>query len=447
MAEVPGLPSSRDSLGRLVNKQRRPHQKTKSGCLNCRQRRVKCDEQKPRCRACVRRLTQCDYGAPAAPLTGQQHTFDGTRHTESPQDSEYIVSPGVSSSPRAIGVLETPETSISGATSAPSGISSSSKSLLDSPHTFQLDALALHHHWTLHTSLTISGESNFAGIWQNIIPELGFRYPFVTHSIMSLAALHIAQTRDPHDKQLVAQAAEHYNVALRGFREEVAEITESNSEALFCWCLLNVLYVFAMSTLQVPGTSDRTSGRKDRILGVELIPMIQGIEAVLGPTHNHLRFGRLAILMSLGNWDELDPGPLQSHGPDGFLCQIRQTWANNSDAATYEEALRILRKCRLFVKQFETMDSATLAEWGYNRSWSGPLIFIHYTPAAYFTLLQQRQPPALILFAHFGVLVHEIRHFWFIGAWGKEIVDVVSDLLGAYWAPWVSWPLESVGLG
>jgi hypothetical protein len=355
---------------------------------------LKCDEQKPQCRACVRRQEPCDYTG-TAPSADRSPIPDGTRPADSPhsQDSEYIVSIAASSSPPAGGATETPETSIWGTKPARSRISSSYKSPLDSPHSFQLDDIALHHHWTLHTSLTISGESHFAGIWQNIIPEIGFRYSFVTHSVISLAALHMAQTRSPREKPgLVARAAEHYNVALRGFREEVAHITESNSEALFSWCLLNVLYVFAMSTLQVSGTADKISGRKDRILGIELIPMIQGIEAVLAPTHNHLRFGRFAILMSLGNWDELDPGPLQSHGADGFLCQTRQTWANSSNAETYEEALRILRKCRLFVRQFETMDTATLAEWGYNRAWSGPLLFSIITPEFFITLLSSTVP-------------------------------------------------------
>ncbi|KAH6691489.1 hypothetical protein F5X68DRAFT_267653 [Plectosphaerella plurivora] len=451
MTDSTGSLSPRAVPGRLPAKHRRPHQKSKSGCLDCRRRRVKCDEQKPRCRACVRRDVPCDYtGTPGGPFPDQPHTShipNETRPAQSPQGSESLVSQAVSSSPRVLVSAQTPETSISAATPAALVLPPTPRSLIDSPETFQLEDLALHHHWTLFTSLTISGESHFAGIWQNIIPEIGFQFPFVTHSIMSLAALHMAQTRGSQEKHLVAHAAEHYNVALRGFRKEVINITESNSEALFCFCLINVLYVFAMSTLYGSGTSEKPTGRKDRILGVELIPMIRGIEAVLLPTHNHLRFGRLKIIMSVGNWDELDPGSLESQGVDAYLCQTRQTWANSGDADTYDEALRILRKCRLFVQQFATMDSATLSEWGYNRAWSGPMLFIHFGPAAYFTLLQQRQPQALILFAHFGVLMHDLRQFWFIGAWGKEIVEVVGDLLGSYWAPWVSWPMEAVGLG
>lgn len=106
--------------------------------------------------------------------------------------------------------------------------------------------------------------------------------------------------------------------------------------------------------------------------------------------------------------------------------------------------LRILRKCRMFMAQFETMDARAMEGWGYNRSWSGPLIFIHFAPQAYFTLLHQRQPPALVLFAFFGALLHSCNEYWYVEGLGGEIVRTVNDMVGLYWRPWVSWPLEYV---
>jgi hypothetical protein len=183
------------------------------------------------------------------------------------------------------------------------------------------------------------------------------------------------------------------------------------------------------------------------VLGVEWIPMIHGITAILRPTHNHLRLGRMGPLMSLGNWEDLEPGPLAIQGVDAYLCRARDTWKDSRDTATYDEALRVLRKCRLFIDQFQGMDDTTLAKWGYNRSWSGPLIFIHFAPEAYFTMLHQRQPPALVLFAFFGALMHGLSVYWCMDGLGREIVEVVDDLLGSYWRPWISWPLELVRSG
>jgi hypothetical protein len=251
----------------------------------------------------------------------------------------------------------------------------------------------------------------------------------------------------------VTRAAEHHNEGLRGFRQSLASITEANSEALFVWSLLNMIYVFGVSRRRGVDDTDWGPGparpsHKDLALGIEWIPMIRGIEAVLHPTFNYLLFGRMKRILSLGNWDDLEPGPAAAapQGPDGYLCGTRESWKNSNYAETYDQALRTLRKCRMFIQQFETMDAATLAEWGYNRAWSGPLMFIHFAPQSYFTLLHQRQPPALVLFAYFGALLHGIRDYWFMEGLGKDIVEVVADLLGSYWRPWISWPIEYVGL-
>ncbi|KAK9471261.1 uncharacterized protein V1510DRAFT_420897 [Dipodascopsis tothii] len=39
----------------------RPHKRTRSGCLTCRQRRVKCDEQHPRCLRCTKGNRACVF--------------------------------------------------------------------------------------------------------------------------------------------------------------------------------------------------------------------------------------------------------------------------------------------------------------------------------------------------------------------------------------------------
>ncbi|EPE07481.1 transcription factor [Ophiostoma piceae UAMH 11346] len=40
---------------------KRPHKKSRAGCHNCKARKVKCDEARPRCRACTQRKEACNY--------------------------------------------------------------------------------------------------------------------------------------------------------------------------------------------------------------------------------------------------------------------------------------------------------------------------------------------------------------------------------------------------
>src|SRR6266511_1355051 len=48
---------------------RRPHQKTRHGCIRCKQRKVKCDEERPICRNCSRIRADCSFVLDSFPLS------------------------------------------------------------------------------------------------------------------------------------------------------------------------------------------------------------------------------------------------------------------------------------------------------------------------------------------------------------------------------------------
>ncbi|KAH7353727.1 hypothetical protein B0T11DRAFT_230630 [Plectosphaerella cucumerina] len=60
--EAPSAGSSTTSRGRT----RRPHQKSREGCTQCKDRHVKCNEVHPRCRNCQKMDIRCSFSAPAS---------------------------------------------------------------------------------------------------------------------------------------------------------------------------------------------------------------------------------------------------------------------------------------------------------------------------------------------------------------------------------------------
>lgn len=282
-------------------------------------------------------------------------------------------------------------------------------------------------------------------LWQTILPQIGFQHPFVAHAILSLAALHMSYIDGSQNRSCIMEATQHHEIAVAGFHECVNNLTQDKSEALLAWSILNLLYVFSISK-QLADSAERNSPRlrKDRLLGVEWIPMMRGIDAVLGPYYDFLSKGRMSTILTLANWGELNPDDLVSDPADLELCRLRDVWKTSGDAEVYEQALSIMRKCRMYTMQFEAMDVQTLQRWGCNRAWAGPMAFIHFAPQQYFTLLHQRQPPSLLLFAYFGAFLHLLDDYWFIEGWGKDIVEMADELLGSYWRPWIYWPLQSV---
>ncbi|CAG7558104.1 unnamed protein product [Fusarium equiseti] len=309
------------------------------------------------------------------------------------------------------------------------------------PSTFNIDDMALLHHWNLSTSLDMVKSPKWGHYWQKLFPEVAFRHSFVMHGILSLAALHLACQKPSDRRRLVCLAAHHHTIALHGFQQGITCMSDDNSDALFICTSLNFVYVLATFG---PLCDSLEADPKSRILGAEWIPAIRGIEAVLHPIYDRVRLGPLSPLLDLDNWNQLDPDHQQVSGHANF-DNLKEVWSRSNNADVYDKALHLLRKCNAHMRQHENLSSEALSRLGYNQAWSTPFIWLHFTPGEYFELLQQRQPPALLIFAYFGTLFHLLDDYWFMQGWGRNMVDVADELLGDYWSQWMEWPRDVVG--
>lgn len=311
---------------------------------------------------------------------------------------------------------------------------------------FDLKDLALLHHWSLITSLSILSTEKINHVWQISFPDVAFRHHYVMHSILSLTALHVAYLDPSKRRPYLLEAEQHHSKALHGFKEDIGNIGPGNSDAIFATSVLTFFYAFLMfgKLYDSYGNDADGSARTSRVLGTNWIPLIRGVEAVLHPIYDHVKAGPLASVLDLGNWEELDPDKTSFDCYDEQLTQIRRIWDQGDNAETYNQTLYLLRKCRLWIKQFKVLQTDDQSGWGYNREWSAPFIWLLSAPQQYFVLLEQRQPPALIIFAWFGASIHILDPRWWLEGCGKSIVNVVDECLGQYWAPWTAWPKQIV---
>ena len=315
---------------------------------------------------------------------------------------------------------------------------------LPSEH-FTISDLALLHHWTITASLTIVEAPHALTLWQNVFPRIGFQHAFVLHAILSVSALHLAYLYQDDKTHHLHDAAHHHTLASEGMRACMGDVDRDVSDALFACAAMNILYVFAMSgPLGDDSKSDDLSaGRRRRALNGEWIAMIHGAGAVLKPAYEQVAKGPLAPLLSIGNWDELDP---QGYPDDERFKKLREAWADSTDAEYYNKALDGLRRCNAFLKQTVTDAEDTAKKWGYNGQWAGPWIWLLAAPEEYFLRLRQRQPLALLILAYFGALLKQLDAYWFIRGWGCDIVIATDEVLGTYWSEWTAWPREAVGI-
>ncbi|KAF6829454.1 Sterol uptake control protein 2-like protein 1 [Colletotrichum musicola] len=446
MRSTPRTPTA--SPGHPPAKQhRKPHSKSKSGCADCRRRRVKCDERHPTCGSCLRREVPCVYrteaevrvtaasaGSPSPSLSIPGHGNDVP--TDDQLSSTASIHTGALSRSRSDSVSPIALSPFSFVTTV---------SHSDIPK-FTLHDLGLMHHWTISTSKTVADNDKLGPIWQVLMPQIASQHEFLMHGILCLSATHLSHEKGYMKTSFIKEAAAHHNLAIQGFNQAISDMDEHNSEALFAFASINIICIFALyRRLGDISVDPVRCNTKNRILGLEWVTMIRGVKFLLEPIHQVVWSGPLRVMLDIGNWEDLIPDEATSASAQR-LREIRSSWKDSNDAQAYEEVLSLLIRCFMFVEQFSTMDAATLDSWGQNRAMAGPMLFIYYAPEHFFLKVKQRQPPALLIFAYLGASIHELRSKWYIEGWGREIVEVVDDLLGDYWRPWTAWPLEVVKL-
>jgi len=313
-----------------------------------------------------------------------------------------------------------------------------------------MDDLILLHHWSVVTSLTMVNTPDVDHIWQTVIVRIGTQNPYVMHGIFSLTALHLAYLDQPRKHTLIAIAARHHNRALRDFQARLCNVDNHDNDALFASASLNIFYVFAaFGDLYSSDADEPSATHRSRVLGEDWIPLIRGVNLLLHQIRPRISAGPLSSLLYIGNWNEIEPGT-GTVPHDAEMQSLEAIWAGSADAPVYDESLYLLRKCWAWTAQFRHIPEETIqglashADWGYNRSWSGPFIWLSLAPDVYFLRLQQRHPAALVLFAHFGGLSVGLEGHWWMEGWGKNIVLAAKDTLGSYWDVWLELPKRLV---
>ncbi|KIY70278.1 hypothetical protein CYLTODRAFT_488208 [Cylindrobasidium torrendii FP15055 ss-10] len=165
----------------------RQHRKTRTGCLTCRKRRIKCDEASPICLNCDKREVECVW-------------------KDSPQSSPSNMVASTSSSP------PTPNPS------------AAFTSMVMAPTSAPLDwtTMELMHHFTgpFCSSIQNYGDASISDFWRTSVPNLAFstQATFLLHSMLAAASFHLSYLHrgEPVSLKYTFAAKSHYEQAKAG---------------------------------------------------------------------------------------------------------------------------------------------------------------------------------------------------------------------------------------
>lgn len=57
-------------------------------------------------------------------------------------------------------------------------------------------------------------------------------------------------------------------------------------------------------------------------------------------------------------------------------------------------------------------------------------------------LIYESDPRALVILAHYCVLLMKIDHVWYLRGLGRGLLENIWEALGEEWRAWIEWPME-----
>jgi hypothetical protein len=247
---------------------------------------------------------------------------------------------------------------------------------------------------------------------------------------MSLSALHISKLRQSESSHYLLLAAHHQTVALPLMRSALTRITEENCHALYACGHIVTKYAFAS-----PQPPDSLVFCLEIGAVSQFLPLIRGAFSVHDHSFECLASGPLGSCLEVPP----DEPPDFHHNPeDASLAQLLTLLRakGTEDAITCCEALSQLRTLfAMIATPNQTVSTKTLVY-----SWPAQV------SEEYITIMSQRKPEALLVLAHYCIMLKMIDSFWFMKGCAARLLGQCRKDLSKDWQPYILWPLAVVGL-
>ncbi|KAF2794432.1 hypothetical protein K505DRAFT_336933 [Melanomma pulvis-pyrius CBS 109.77] len=385
-------------------KSRKPHKKSRNGCLPCKARHVKCDETKPECVNCDKYGMKCEYPPPKKRISPVDH-----------------ISPNL--------VASTPSSIEDASIFTPNLVTNGPQELGLSVDSVQCLRLMHHFHTITAKTLVVDSAEDFV---QTHLVKTAFSYRFLLHSILALAALHLSRIEQSLQMDYMHQAERHHDAAVGLFRDQIQDIDETNIEAVLFFAATLDPYSSA-----VPMNTNDPDHAFDGILqSFALTRRLRPMVAQFYPKLSTSEFARLIPPDTQGmDWGAEPPADSELTKFRKFSEVIQHLYPPDIIEA-YGNAIRILELLFARVAQLPDLPSAAFVK-----------LWVHHVDPRFLELLSERQPGALIIFAHYGVLLRRVRHYWFMEGYAEQVLHIADMFVPGEWKAWLDWPREQISAG
>ena len=266
--------------------------------------------------------------------------------------------------------------------------------------------------YTAFTSRTLTDRKLQSGLWQTCIPQLAASSQYLQDGMLALVVLHERCLARSNDKAYFLHASGHVQKAIRAFTRDLKVIDHTNCDTLFAATMLFGCISFGLLSCQHFCGLD-SGDPIDEVLSV--FEMLNGISALANQVRPLLHGGVLSRM--------LDRVP----DPTDLMLEDRQQRTVQGTGITEHERDDGTEECRALTAKLQfTLTYAAVGGVSQDHAIVWPLSVSKNLK----TRMRHRDPTALILLAHYGLLLcfFESR-LWFLQGIGPRLVHTIAGEL------------------
>lgn len=272
-------------------------------------------------------------------------------------------------------------------------------------------------------------------LWQTTVPDIACQCPFLLHGILACAGLHLAHLYPAQEQEYTIAARKHQDIALPLFRKTVDNIDPDNCHAFFAFSHLLVIYTWAAE-------------KHDDLL----LLVSTDEEDTIPPWLYFLRNG-CSLLCKV--WDSIENGPVKalasaweipSAEPKAKTTLVTHLLSAVPDRTSPDSWSSEV--CKIYLDaalELEKAFASTPAS-EYYTTWDALRIWPMYASVQFFALLKTWHPGALILLAHYCILLQRVESNWYFEGRASRLLLTILNHLDAKWHQYIKWPLQEIGV-
>lgn len=276
-----------------------------------------------------------------------------------------------------------------------------------------------------------------AEFWEKDIPKLALSCDYLAHAIMCLGALHLAYLNPEERPKYEYLAAQHQDLALAPFRRAVVQVTPENCNQVFAFSTFLITAQFAPSrsnkVIYPPLSVSLYNGPANWIV------CHRACESIVRDARPYMDAGPFGGILAQGQQvckvvDEVPEFP-DSKDDESLLylshnlltLPVIKSTTTVEEMEAYNEAIWCLRSL-LFgpLHPTDSMESRILAAMWPTR-----------VRDSFIKMLQEERPPALIITAHYCLLLHRCRGSWYMEHRAHDLLAAVQQSLSAEWSTYL----------